>query len=211
MIQHSKAWEKHLLDKMLEHYKPDTNMLDIGANYGCHSVGVGNEIKKNGGRGKIYSFELQPNILTLLKENISMNGLSEIIQVYEHGLGDKNETKVFALPSDYDDNTNPGALSLHNEHSNLDKGKTVQDTQVNIRRLDDLAIHNISFIKIDVEGYELEVFEGGKETISREKPVIMIEIWGRVKDKYYAWIQNNFPFYEIQHISGEDYLLVPRA
>jgi FkbM family methyltransferase len=200
----TKSWEKNILDLLIENYKPNTNILDIGSNYGCHSIGLANEIKKSNGSGKVYSFEVQPEIFKLFKENIELNDLNNIIIPNEFGLGDKDENKTFVLPTNYDDNGNPGALSLKNQNTDLDKNK---EESVKIKRLDDLNIDNISLIKIDVEGYELEVFEGGKETIRKYKPVILIEIWGVNKDKYTSWINENFPFYNIENISNEDYIL----
>ena len=44
-------------------------------------------------------------------------------------------------------------------------------------KLDDLNIKNISFIKVDIEGHELEFLEGAKETIDRERPAIVLEIF----------------------------------
>jgi len=68
----TKSWEKHLLDKLIEHYKKDTVFLDIGSNYGCHSIGIANEIKKTNGQGKVHSFELQPEIFKIFQENINL-------------------------------------------------------------------------------------------------------------------------------------------
>lgn len=205
-IASSGAWEKHILDKILEHYKPNTNFLDIGSNYGCHSIGVANEIKKSNGHGKVYSYEVQPEIFKLFNENIQLNGLNDIIIPHFFGLGDKNEEKNFIVPNDYDINANPGGLSFLNQ--NLENSK---HENVTIKRLDDLAVENISVIKIDVEGYELEVFEGGKETIRRNRPIIIIEIWDRnnTKERYFDWIHTHFPFYTIEHLHAEDYVLVP--
>jgi len=201
----TKSWEKHLLDKLIEHYKKDTIFLDIGSNYGCHSIGIANEIKKTNGHGKVHSFELQPEIFKIFQENIKLNDLSSIITPHFFGLGDKNETKEFILPNDYDTHHNPGMLSLLNTEKTND---TVKEN-VTIKRLDDLQLDNISLIKIDVEGYELEVFEGGRETIQRNRPVILIEIWGKFKEKYYSWIHEHFPFYRIDYIHGDDYILIP--
>lgn len=47
---------------------------------------------------------------------------------------------------------------------------------VPVHRLDDYNFKDISFIKIDVEGHEDKVLKGGRETILREKPVILVEI-----------------------------------
>jgi len=48
--------------------------------------------------------------------------------------------------------------------------------EVPVCRLDNYDFHNVSFIKIDVEGHESQVIEGGYHTILREKPTILIEI-----------------------------------
>ncbi|MBI5016176.1 MAG: FkbM family methyltransferase [Deltaproteobacteria bacterium] len=45
-----------------------------------------------------------------------------------------------------------------------------------VRRLDGFEFRDVSFVKIDVEGHELEVLEGSRETILREKPVLLIEV-----------------------------------
>jgi FkbM family methyltransferase len=134
-----------------------------------------------------------------------LNGLTSIITPHFFGLGDKNEIKDFIVPNNYDDNSNPGMLSL----LNTEKTNDTQKEKVTIKRLDDLDLDNISLIKIDVEGYELEVFEGGQETIQRNRPVILIEIWKKYNEKYFSWIHQHFPFYRIDYIDGDDYILIP--
>jgi FkbM family methyltransferase len=47
---------------------------------------------------------------------------------------------------------------------------------VPVHTLDNYNFQNVSFIKIDVEGHELQVIEGAKETILRDKPVLLVEI-----------------------------------
>ena len=44
------------------------------------------------------------------------------------------------------------------------------------QRIDDLGLEHLDFIQLDVEGYELKVLQGGRETIERCSPVIMVEI-----------------------------------
>ncbi len=66
-----------------------------------------------------------------------------------------------------------GAASIH-------PFKTFNDfKEVNVKKmkLDNIKIRNkIGFIKIDVEGHEYEVIEGGKQTILENKPILLIEI-----------------------------------
>lgn len=51
-----------------------------------------------------------------------------------------------------------------------------QSIKVPIARLDDYKFEDVSFIKIDVEGYETPVIEGAKETITSQQPTILVEI-----------------------------------
>jgi hypothetical protein len=47
---------------------------------------------------------------------------------------------------------------------------------VEARSLDSLALREVGFIKIDVEGFEREVIAGARETLARERPRLLIEI-----------------------------------
>ena len=95
-------------------------------------------------------------------------------------LSNKDSETVLKLPirskSIFRDNIEElyqlGAASIHpnNEFENFKK------VRVNTVKLDNISINNIGFIKIDVEGHELEVIEGAKQTIIKNKPILLIEI-----------------------------------
>jgi len=78
--------------------------------------------------------------------------------------------------------------------------------------IDDLinAYGNPDLIKIDVEGYEFEALEGALETITKNKPIIILEIWPSNKDKYFDWFKLNLPDYDIETLNGWDFLLKPK-
>jgi hypothetical protein len=44
-----------------------------------------------------------------------------------------------------------------------------------MRRLDDFAFDEVDFIKVDVEGFELQVLEGARETLARCRPIVIVE------------------------------------
>ena len=52
----------------------------------------------------------------------------------------------------------------------------VEKIPISVRTLDEFAIPNVGFLKIDVEGLELDVLEGAIKTISRDRPAMLIEI-----------------------------------
>lgn len=58
---------------------------------------------------------------------------------------------------------------------NLATATTMNSMDVPVRTLDSFALEGVSFIKIDVEGHELEVLHGAVETLSRCKPTVLSE------------------------------------
>src|SRR5262249_32531881 len=52
----------------------------------------------------------------------------------------------------------------------------MQTFEVEIRTLDEFALKDVRFIKADVEGSEREVLDGARETIGRDRPVILLEL-----------------------------------
>jgi FkbM family methyltransferase len=54
-------------------------------------------------------------------------------------------------------------------------GPAARHVRVASVRLDDLGLRNVAVVKIDVEGHELEVLEGAARTLSRQRPVVIVE------------------------------------
>ncbi|MGB3494893.1 MAG: FkbM family methyltransferase [Elainellaceae cyanobacterium] len=78
-----------------------------------------------------------------------------------------------------------------------------QSIQVPVHRLDDYDFQNVSFIKIDVEGHEREVIAGAKETITREKPVLQVEI----EQRHLSGLPMQVIFDEIKSLGYSGYFL----
>ena len=70
-----------------------------------------------------------------------------------------------------------GGFSNQGASLNYDKvGPDFGAVEIETRRLDDEGLDRVGFIKIDVEGHELAVLEGGRVLIERDRPVLLIEI-----------------------------------
>jgi len=162
-----KLWEDWLEKYIKEAYIENTNMIDIGANIGTVSLTMSKYISKN---CLIHAFE--PIYYEILDMNIKQNNLKDKIILHPIGLSDKQE-KLTGGFIDLSIEMNYGFTQLDNFKKANDTSKYIID----IITLDSLNIENVSFIKIDVEGNERKVLNGAINTIFKNLPTILIEIW----------------------------------
>jgi len=136
-------------------------VLDIGANIGMVTVWLSQLV---GPQGRVHSFEPNPLLCERLVAAVDRNRLSNV-QLHQFALGPTASEMSLCIPTH-----NAGAASLvHRAHPSRSRTITVP-----VRRLSDVAdnegIRSIRFIKIDVEGFEDQVLEGGREVLERVRP-----------------------------------------
>ena len=154
--------------------KPSGSVLDIGANLGTFCVPLARKIPKL----EFHAFEPQRIINYQLCANVVINSL-ENVYTYEFALSNKEGDVKLAMP-DYTKETNIGAFSIDKEVRENDYECSTLNTtdKIQLLPLDLLAFSDIKLIKIDVEGHELEVLQGGLETIKANNyPPIIFEAW----------------------------------
>lgn len=139
------------------------SFVDIGANNGYYYSLQAAKF----GINEIHSFEPNPKILTHLYKNIYENNFQEVIKVYEIALSNLRLTNLTLA-------ANRGA------NSRIVRKKRMRDEilKVSTRKFDDLDITLTSptLIKIDVEGYELDVLKGANKFVEQTRPYIILEI-----------------------------------
>jgi FkbM family methyltransferase len=118
----------------------------------------------------IYSFE--PVYNQILYKNVYDNNLTDKIKVFPFGLSNNKITLQGGI-IDFSVKSNYGFTRIDNLQPADEKSKYL----IEVERLDDLNIDNISIIKLDVEGCEKKVLEGAYNTIVKNLPSILIEIW----------------------------------
>lgn len=145
--------------------RPDLISIDVGANIGMTSLAL-SALSPN---GKVYSFEPSPRTYGLLQKNIDENGAHNCDPI-NMACGSSKGTIEF-----HDNPNSASASHLSLTGTTLING----NCQVELTTIDDfVAVSNISaidFIKVDVEGLELEVIKGAKNTISQFLPSLFIE------------------------------------
>jgi FkbM family methyltransferase len=167
-----------LFKKLITH---NNVVLEIGGHIGYFTTLYAELVGNN---GCIYVFEPSSENLTYLKKNISNlpNKLNSIITIAEKGAGDTNEVLDFYLdPITGQNNSFVKDFDgfYVNRKNSADININLEKIQVEVIRLDDY-FSNIDilpdFVKIDVEGFELNVVNGFKSIIQKKRPNIMIEI-----------------------------------
>lgn len=148
----------HFLQQQL---KGGDGFVDVGANIGFLSMVAANCVGPN---GFVHAFEPVSSTVTQLKKNVAINS-AENITIYPFALGDDNGQKVIYL-----EDGNKGGASISNKHSE-------QFVTVDCKQLDTIITdEKIRMIKIDVEGFELEVLKGGLNLILRDRPILIVEV-----------------------------------
>jgi len=157
---------------------PNLNeFLDVGANVGYYSVmfGIlGHE------RLAIHAFEPFMQSLEVLEANLELNRLSTKVKVHKFALGNSDGSAQLFVPK----RSGTSAASLADLHPDEQNSIVTIET----RRLDSVfpstGLKNLDLVKIDVEGAEAQVIEGGWETISKFKPMIFAELLRKWSSKF---------------------------
>ena len=157
------VWENYIENLIKLYACPGTVALDIGAHIGTHTFAMARAV---GDLGKVIAFEPQLKTCREHFMNAALNGATNIYTFWA-ALGDKSGE--IDLP-----NFIPQCeiVQLHDHAYGLSGIKAPLIT------LDSLAINNVSLMKVDVDGWEGKFLDGARETILRNKPVIIIEIEG---------------------------------
>jgi FkbM family methyltransferase len=147
--------------------------FDIGANIGWYSINIAASRRAT----KVYCFEPIPKTYKSLSVNIELNAVPNVMS---HNFGFSSQAGEF--PFYYYPEGSGNASS-----ANVTERTDVETVQCKVRTLDDYTSETglrVDFIKCDVEGAELLVFQGGIKTITRDKPIVFSEILRKWSAKF---------------------------
>jgi FkbM family methyltransferase len=149
--------------------------LDCGANIGVHTVEWSRHMF---GWGKVIAVEAQERIYYALAGNVALNNCMNA-SVIHCAVGD--EMGIIDIPNlDYASPSSFGSFELKKRANtefigqkvDYEKGAT---TPVKLITIDSLNLQRLDFLKMDVEGMEIEALNGALETIKTHKPQLLIE------------------------------------
>ena len=141
-------------------------VIDVGANIGQ----FGESLRSGGYRGKIVSFEPTNSVFQILSKKAEADGNWE---VHQCGLGAASGTATL----------HASKLSVFNSILELSEVAKLHDNRMDVDHTEDVPIFTLDqvaehtsgniFLKVDTQGYERQVMEGGRKTISRTLGILM--------------------------------------
>jgi FkbM family methyltransferase len=139
---------------------PERESVDVGANVGRYSIALARLSRR------VYAFEPDGELSAFLRRAAPSN-----VRVFSGAVSDAAGQSPLRVPLDQGGKPMVALASLTEVQDQPFEMRIVQTTT-----LDQLADENVGFVKIDVEGHEMEVLRGAQVLLRRQRPTILIEI-----------------------------------
>lgn len=162
---------RHVLNEIFNNLKQNSLFIDVGANIGSISIPIA---KLTGDIGvEVVACEASCAMRKKLEANIGLNALSNI-RVNKSAIFSHDRGLTF-----YEQTSSNVNMGLSSVKQNDDIGDFIE-TQVQSKTLDSLydelgTNKEISVVKIDVQGAEIDVLKGATEIIREQRPVFIFE------------------------------------
>jgi FkbM family methyltransferase len=162
-------------DEIIEHFCPKEGdiVVDVGAHIGHYTI---ISSKRVGINGKIIAIEAHPGNFDILNHNIQLNGLTTVIPLNYAAYSQRTKIILY-LPDEELDYTIYNTIMVNRAKPGDNFVEVNADTLDNILQLN--RIKQVNWVKIDVEGAELEVLKGASNLLSNSKNIpLLLEVHG---------------------------------
>ena len=193
--------EEHLSQRFTP--REGDTVIDIGAHIGRYTI---TSSKQVGSTGKVVAIEADPDNFQLLKRNIALNNLTNVLPLNYAVFSTRTRMKLYEQ----------SASAKYNSVM-LTRARTMNYVEVNADTLDSILEQNritqVNWIKIDVEGAEFEVLKGSTKTLSSNDISLLVEIHNIDDPSHYDNILDFLKYhnYEItfenRYGSGESHVI----
>lgn len=200
-ILNGKCWESHIVNFLKNNLNNESIFIDIGSNYGWHSIISSNICKE------VHSFEPQKVMYEIQKMSLIENNIDNL-KLYNLGLGETNKVSEMSKINYFVDGVNIGDLSIG-----------VGGEKIEVKTLDSFNFNKVDIIKIDVQGYEKFIIEGSIETIKKFKPILIVEFEEFQLNKFGYGSKNlfdkirefDYEIYFLEYVYPSDHVCVHKS
>jgi FkbM family methyltransferase len=164
-----------VLELRRQHFKDGVFAIDCGANIGVHTI---EWAKRMTGWGSVLAIEAQERIYYALAGNIALNNCFNAVALNAAVTAKPGILKIpqpnYFVPASY------GSLALRKNEGNEFIGQPIDYSEERLQpiqavNIDSLGLPRLDFIKIDIEGMEMEALAGGASSIAQHRPAMLIE------------------------------------
>lgn len=205
-LRNGHLWEEESVNYFYDNIPTDrpVTIVDIGAQCGLYTL-----YAKYLPNSQFYAFEPFPRSYKVLRDNITLN---RIPNVRTRNIGISNHAGETIL------NTSKSHNGLHTLGTNIIRFDDAVPVTIHVEPLDSIFYDNnipVDFIKIDTEGWEYFILQGGEKTIQKYKPMIQLE-WSEDNMKQCNVNMAEFGTYidtigyKKKKIIGEELFIVPK-
>jgi FkbM family methyltransferase len=160
------GWERQAQRLMTEHIRPGHVVLDVGANAGIHTLLMARLASP---RGHVYAFEPHPSIYRALVSNVALNGQQAVVTPLPLALADATGRTTFYSGAHGGAGHLAGAGAPEGDEIPVETITLDEFVFGRTKRLPD-------FLKIDVEGAEGRVLDGGQRVLRASRPTMLIDL-----------------------------------
>jgi FkbM family methyltransferase len=199
------VFEKEVVELAKKHIKEGTAVLDVGANFGQMSILFSGMVGKE---GLVYSFEADDFIFEVLGKNVEANKKQKNIKPVFGAVHNVAGKTLFYPVQDFVEFGTYGSYGIDYTAKKGRELKSITIDSIDIKE-------TISFMKIDIQGGDLQAMQGAVKTIEKNKMPILFEYEYHFEDKFNLCFQDyvdfvrsiNYKFLKV--VNGHNYLIVP--
>ena len=178
ILKKGRHWEEETINFMIKNCA-NKSIVSAGAYIGDFII----PLAKNT-RGNVFTFEPEPVNILFSKKNIDLNRINNVI-FSENGLSNKISNGYLKCSGAgfYSNNKNADDINVDylGEQAYLvdiprDNTISILLTDLDTFLSDKFITEEISIIQLDIEGHEMEAFEGAKKTIAKNLPILISEL-----------------------------------
>jgi FkbM family methyltransferase len=194
----SNQLEFELFEQLIE---PGDIVIDVGANIGVLTIPLAKAVGKS---GLVFAIDPQPHVFNCLCGNLFINNIHNVHAI-NRAAAHASGVMAFLPTVNYDVEANFGSVFVTASKQEF------SSQPIATIAIDEFNLPKLKLLKIDVEGMELAVLEGAKETIKRTKPYLHFEFTDNyveplkfLKEMDYDWILHEPPLYNPQNFAKND-------
>ena len=189
--------------KVVDNLPEGSIIIDGGTNVGLFFIPVAQRVKHK--NIKVIGFEPQRMLFSALSGSITLNGLNNC---WLHNLAIGDTTDKVTLPEvNYTAFADYGLVSV-TAGKDFEENKYMNNRIVDCITIDSMNLPRLDFIKLDIEGFEIQALKGAAESIKKYKPTMWVEYPLTGQQKIKECLDEILPGYVVQVMDPQNVLCV---